>query len=500
MADYDVVVIGAGCGGLTAGALLARQGRSVLVLEQGELLGGCCSTFQREGFHFDVGASIVEVIHGIEEAFRMLGTTFQQEVELVTCDPVLSSILDDGTRVNYPLSSEGTAETISRIDPRDGEGWRRFAETFSEFLRITTRGGFFTSPANTGADMLRIFRRMPALLKYGPFFTSSYEDILKRFFRNPRVLSTMAFQSWYLGLPPGLAPGVFALLPYSEHEGVYYPRGGMIAIPQALKRCGEKFGMEVRMNSRVSKVLVRGGRACGVALADGEEITSRVVVSNINAKTLYLEMIGEEHLPWLARRGVRSYQYSISVPMLYLGLDYPPPLEAHHSMIAVTMEEMNDYWWNRHLKGLLPERQFGLICWPTRSDPSLAPEGKHALNVIFIGPYQLKGSDWDREKGRFIEESIDYLQGTCMPELRDHVVFADLASPLDFERRLLLPQGAIYDLQEDITNQTVLRPSARSKSVKGLYLAGSSTHPGGGVPAVVASGIIAADLVDRYES
>jgi len=117
MADYDAIVIGAGCGGITAGSLLAKQGRKVLVLEQSGRVGGCCSTFEKEGYHFDVGASIVEVIHPIEKAFETLGTTFQEEVDLVLCDPIYSYIFEDGSRVNYPLSLEGTAEVISRSRP-----------------------------------------------------------------------------------------------------------------------------------------------------------------------------------------------------------------------------------------------------------------------------------------------------------------------------------------------------------------------------------------------
>jgi phytoene desaturase len=273
----------------------------------------------------------------------------------------------------------------------------------------------------------------------------------------------------------------------------------MIQIPMALLKCGMRVGLELRVDSRVGRVLVSGGRVAGVALADGTEITAPIVVSDINAKTLYLDLVGERHMPWLARAGIKSYEYSKSVPMVYVGLDYEPPLEAHHSVIAVSAEEMSDYWYNNVSKGILPEKEFGLICWPTRSDPGLAPDGHHVLNLIPEGFYDLAGTDWDREKEGFLERTIDYLSGFAIPGLKDHVVVSDCSTPLDFERRLLLPRGAIYDLQQDITSQTVFRPSARSRSVKGLYLSGNSTHPGGGVPTTIASGIIAAALIDRYE-
>ena len=135
---------------------------------------------------------------------------------------------------------------------------------------------------------------------------------------------------------PALVPGPYAMVPYTEHVGIYYPRGGMIKIPEALQRCGERHGMEVRFNTRVEQVMVRGGRAEGVVLADGSQVSSKLVVSDINARTLYLKMIGEQHLPSMAVRGLRSYAYSISVPMVYVGLDYEPPLDGHHSVIAAS--------------------------------------------------------------------------------------------------------------------------------------------------------------------
>jgi phytoene desaturase len=159
---------------------------------------------------------------------------------------------------------------------------------------------------------------------------------------------------------------------------------------------------------------------------------------------------------------------------------------------------MNDYWWNRHLKGLLPEEQFGLVCWSTKSDSSLAPQGCHVLNIIFMGPSRLSGTDWDKEKQPFLERSIDYLAAKALPDLADHVKLAEIITPLDYERGLLHPGGAIYGLQQDVTNQIVFRPNSRSRSIKGLYLAGASTHPGGGVPAVIGSGIVAAGQVDDY--
>ena len=497
MADYDVIVIGAGCGGLTAAALLAKSGRKVLVLEQSDRVGGCCSTYERSGYRFDVGATILEIIRPFELAFERLGTIFQEEVELEPCDPVYSVIFEDGSRLTYPSSVEAKAEIISRVSPEDGRGWLEYAAYFRDFMR-TALGGFFVSPANNLLDMTRILLKDPHLLKFLPLFGKSFEEIVRNHFKNERVQDSLSYQGFFCGQPPALAPGIFAFLSYSEHEGVWYPKGGMIAVPEALRRCGERFGLEVQLNREVGKVLVRGRRVEGVILADGTEVTSPVVVSNINARRLYLEKIGEEHLPWLARYGIRSYRYSVSAPMINVGLDWRPPLDAHHTIVTASMKKLNEYWFGGMREGRLPDETFGLVCFPTLSDPCMAPEGHHVLNIVLAGPYRIKEIDWDRDKVAYAERQLELLSERAIPGLADHVKVMDVSTPRDFERRLLTPEGAILGLDMDLPSSTVFRPAARSKCIKGLYLAGASTHPGGGVPSVISSGVIAADLVERY--
>jgi phytoene desaturase len=498
MADYDVIVIGGGNGGVSAGALLAKQGRKVLLLEQSPAIGGCCSTFEKDGYKFDVGASIVEVIKPIEMAFAKLGTTFQQEVDLIECDPVMSIIDRDGSRMTLPKSIDATAQIISAIAPDDGRRWYQFVELMREFTDVALEA-FFPVAADTLADMAKMFAKHPKFFKFLPLFAKSYQDVMEYYFKDERIRKAMGYQSLYFGHPPALIPGMFALIPYTEHRGVYYPRGGMIQIPEAFRRCGEKLGMQVKFNARVKKVKIRNRRVEGVMLADGTEITAKVVVSNINAKTLYLDLIGAEHLPALVKTGIRSYQYSKGVPMIYVGLDYTPPLDSHHSLIAVTPQGVNDYWFNHVEKGILPEKNFGLICWPTHADKSLAPEGHHVLNLIPEGFYRLSGTTWDEEKPRFIERTLQALDKFAIPGLMEHIKVIECTSPLDFERRLLLPEGSIYALQQDLTASAVFRPNARSRAIKGLYLTGSSTHPGGGVPTTIASGLIASNLIAQYE-
>ena len=499
MNDYDVIVIGAGCGGLASGALLAHQGRRVLVLEQSERIGGCCSTFEQQGYKIDLGASIIEFPQVIDWAFKRMGTSFYDEVDLVAVDPTFSAILHDGTKVTYPISLEETAKEIARIAPEDIKGWERYSKTISGFLDAALKG-FFLSPANTLMDVVKMFARTPALLKYNSLFFGSYEGVMRKYFKNEKVLESFSFHSFYAGLPPALLPGHYAMIPFAAHGGIYYSKGGMIGVPKGFQKCGEKAGMKVKLNTAVEKILIEKKKIKGVRLEDGTEITADIVVSNINSKKMYTEMVGEEHLPWLARVGLKSYTYSMATPMLYLCLDYEPPLSDHHTLMTLPMGKINDYWFEKYMKGSFPAEQFGILSWTTRSDPSLAPKGHHIVAVTLApGVYNLKGTTWDKEKPALKDSIIKYLARTYLPGLEKHIVLAELSTPVDFERRLRSPEGAIYALRQDLPHSMMFRPAARSPHVKGLYLVGASTHPGGGIPTVTASGMIAADLIEKYE-
>jgi phytoene desaturase len=161
---------------------------------------------------------------------------------------------------------------------------------------------------------------------------------------------------------------------------------------------------------------------------------------------------------------------------------------------------MNKYWWNEYEQGRYPDKQWGIISWTTHSDPGLAPAG-HNVVILTLGPgpFKLEGTTWEKEKQGLMERIIKYYSKRYVPGLEEHVKVAEFSTPADFEKRLLSPEGAIYALRQDVPHSIVFRPAAKSKSFKGLYLVGASTHPGGGVPVVTASAMNAADLIEKYE-
>lgn len=496
MADYDAIVIGAGLGGLTTAALLAKNGFKALILEQSDIIGGCCSTYETQGYKFDVGASIVEILHPMERFFELMGKKREDYIELVPCDPIYSFITPDGQRFSYPTDIEETTRVIQSIAPEDVEGWKRFSGLgFSMIDKMMD--AMMLSPMKTLPEAMSMVIKNPDAMRFLPLLMRTHQGVTRKYYKNPIIQSSVAFQSYFAGAPPEIGSGIFGFIALTEHMGIYYPRGGMISIPEGMKQAGEDYGLEVRTGQKVEKILVRDRTAQGVLLEDGTEITSKMVVSNVNAKVAYLKMVGPENLPKWAVKAIDSYSHSMPCPMIYVGLDTKPDLEAHHTIVTGSIETMNDVWNNYYKRDLIPSSAMSLVCWPSEADPSLAPDGHHVLNFLCNAPapYAPLGDNWDRIKDWYREEAIKSLERHVLPGIRDHITYMEVSTPLDFERRLLSPQGSIYGLFSDMTSLALFRPHARSRAIKNLYLTGSSTHLGGGVPTTIASGIITSSYI-----
>jgi phytoene desaturase len=491
MADYDVITVGAGLGGLSTAALLAKEGFKTLVLEQSDIIGGCCSTFETEGYKFDVGASIVEILQPMDRFFELMGKKREDYIELIPCDPIYSFITPDGQRFSYPTDIDETTRVIEKIAPEDVEGWKRFCDVALDKMD-EMMDSMMLAPMNTMGEAMSMTMKNPNVMKFMPLLLRTHQAVTRSYYKNPIIQASVAFQSYFAGAPPEIGSGIFGFIALTEHLGIFYPRGGMIAIPEAMMKAGQEQGLEVRTGQKVEKILVDGGAVRGVLLEDGTEITSKVVVSNVNAKVAYLKMIGTDNLPSWAVKAIDSYRHSMPCPMIYVGLDTKPDLEAHHTVVTGSIDMMNEVWNDYYTKDLIPNSAMSLVCWPTEADPSLAPEGHHVLNFMCNAPapYAPVGDNWDRIKDWYKEESLKNLEKAVLPGVRDHITYLEVSTPLDFERRLLSPQGSIYGLFSDMTSLAMFRPNARSRAVKNLYLAGSSTHLGGGVPVTIASGVI----------
>ena len=492
--DYDAIVIGAGLGGIACAGILAKNGMKTIIFENADIVGGCCSTFEDHGYKFDTGASVVEFVETYHAVFERLGRKTADYIDFIPCDPLYSFRTYDGEYIEIPKDVDAMGKVIEKYSKRDAKNWFKYAKFWQE-MKVKGMNKYLHADMQSWKSLWNMFAADLSMMKFMPAFMTTYEFCIKRWFSHPRVMETMGFQSYWVGLPPRLCPGIYAAITYTEHDGIYYPKGGMGAIPEGLMKVAKEHGAQLKLKTQVTKVLIKNGRACGVELKDGTKLSAKLVVANVNAKKLYLEMIGEEYLTKVVAKGCKSYKLSIPMPMVYLGIKGKVPLKAHHTLPLGRFESYNKTWDDFLTKGKFLDEPLCLISWPSETDPSLAPKGQHVLNIGVGGPYKLAEGNWDTRREEFLEKTIDLVHNTVWPGIRDQIVYKNISTPFDFERRLLSPEGAVYALQNDIASTMVFRPSNKSKSIKGLYLVGASTHPGGGTPMVTASGGITADLI-----
>lgn len=504
---YDVIVIGSGIGGLTCADLLSVRGRKVLLLERSERLGGCCASYDMDGHKFDVGAIFVLYKELYDRFFEMMGLSLEKYLHMELLDPVYDMRFNDGSSMLLPMDPVETADVIAGFAPGDREGWLGFCREmkkvwdaakvmvdrpFPPLEMFGTAGHLMKTAAS-----IKLMRALPAILRV---VTSTQDAVNRRYLRDRRALTVVSFENLFAGIPADRINGIFAVMSYLSHEGYWYPRGGMGAIPEAMARIAAENGAEIRTGSQVIRILVESGRAVGVEMEDGEIVRARVVLSNASAIPTYLDLVGREHLPDRFARSIESYTLSIPAPMVYFGLkEKPEEIRCHFTVMVPPPEQLNAYWDEYYAQGLMPpmgDLPQGMVC-PSVTDPALAPPGKFSLGLLTCGPYRLKYHTWDEYKPSFIEESVSHIERAVIPGFKKMVQSSDMRTPVDFERELLLPEGSIYGLEMSIPNLGPFRPSWRSPVIDNLYLAGASTNPGGGVPLVMLSGINASACIAR---
>ena len=493
--DYDAIVIGAGLGGLAAAGMLAHRGLRTAIFEQAPRIGGCCGSVRHGDYQFDVGATVVLFLHVIEQYFEATGRSMADYLEFLPIEPLIQVVDQDGRRFEIPTSPEKTGRIFAGFSAEDGEGWRRFSHA-AETGMAQAMTALFTTPMQTFADAREISRRFPSMSGDRGYMLKSFESTLRSFFRSESILGALSLGSYSVGLPPALAPGYAAFLSYSEHQGSYYPRGGMKAIPEGIARAFAEDGGEVHLESPVAGILTEGRRALGVRLADGRELRSRVVIGDLNAQVIYGRLLPREVLPRWARLAVRSLPLSQSSAMLLLGLEGGQGFGGHHTLFTTGLESMNRIWFDDYERGRPSRGGYLLASMPSATDASLSPRGHHVVHLHTLAPYALAGGRrWDDIREAEAERMLDFLERDFGVQLRDRIRFMRLSTPIDLERDVGLHRGAVYGLENSLFSTAMFRPRMRSAVIDKLYLAGSSVHLGGGIPPCLGSGMIAADMV-----
>jgi prolycopene isomerase len=481
--SYDVIVIGAGIGGLSAAALLAKEGRSVCVLEQADAPGGYLHAFQRGPYTWDPAVHVFPQGGDGELPDAVLRyLEVRDRCRMIPFEHNYTAVFPELT-VDTPFGLEPFIEAHQTLFPDEAGAIERFVR-----LCRSVHQQAHELPPRIGLDRLAsVAGHFPELFKY---VRATVDEVVEEHFADPR-LKGVAGAIWpYPGAPPSrLSFVTFATTLSVYLDGGYYCEGSFQSLVDAFVAALEMNGGEIRCESLVKTITVEDGRAAGVVLDDGAELRAPAIVSNADAKATFEAMVGAEHLPKAFLRRLRRMTPSLSAVLLFCAI--PRELVPEGSPHEIFRHRHFDHERiHQDIRAGRPGGTWASI--PTSLDPSLAPPGEHALILSSMAAYDI-GRPWEQEIERFAEELIDDFE-PVFPGLRDSIGFREAATPVTMERFCLNQAGAAY-AWENTPTQTGGKRSPHVTPLEGLYLSGHWTQPGSGSLRALVSGVHTAQLV-----
>jgi phytoene desaturase len=472
-----VVVIGAGLGGLAAAIRLRHRGFRVTLLERHAHPGGRCGLWESEGFRFDTGPTLLLMVDYLRALFAEVGRPMEQYLELRQLDPNYRVHYADGTTLDVTSRLNAVLEGLERIEPGVTPRFLRFLSETARLYRIGL-DGFVDRNVHRRGDFFSL-RQAGLLLRARGM--ERLQRMVGRYFRSEKLRHTFSFQSLYLGLSPFDSPAIYSLLPYTEVAGgLYFPMGGMHAMPRALARLAEELGVRIEYGRDVRALETAAGRVRAVRLADGTRVAADLVLANADLPYVYESLLGEPY-PRIER-----FAFSCSAFLLYLGVNRRYPELTHHALVVprdlkATCDDI--------FAGRIPADPAYYVCNPSKTDPGLAPPGSENVYVLVPVPSQTPGReiDWSVEGPRLEAAMLERLERFGLTDLRRHIVTRRRFTPADFTGEFSATRGEAFGLAHGIDQVGWFRPHNRHRTLENLYFVGQSTHPGCGIPMVLIS-------------
>ena len=474
------LVVGAGFGGLAAAIRLSAMGYRVQVLEKLDGPGGRAYVRRQDGFTFDGGPTIITVPFLFEELWGLCGRKLSDDIDLRLMDPFYRVRFDDGTHFDYSGDPERMRAEVARVSPDDVAGFDQFVAEADLCYQL----GFEALGCKAFDSIFDLLAALPSMARMRAWRTM--HGLVASYFKHPKLRMAMSLQTLLIGGNPFSVTGVYSLINALERRyGVYSAMGGTGAIVQGMVNLLQARGVPLRCNAEVKRIMVEDGRATGVQLATGEQLSADIVVCNSDTAWTYRNLVAPEHRRHWTDQRIERGRYSMSLFVWYFGTDRQYTDVPHHTMVLGPRYEglLTDIFRHHRLAD-----DFSLYLHrPSATDPSVAPSGCDTFYVLSPVPHLQSGTDWAQQAEPYRQAVCRRLEETLLPGLSQHVISSHVMTPQNFQDDLLSFKGAAFGLEPLLLQSAWFRPHNRSEDVENLFMVGASTHPGAGVPGVLMS-------------
>jgi len=487
MTEKKVVVIGGGFGGLSAAAFLGKKGFDVEVVEKNHHVGGRASVLEEDGYRFDMGPSWYLMPDIFDRFFEKFDAKSEDYYSLTRLDPNYRIFFKDGDRMDVPADPQEASELFETYEEGAGEAFQRYLDKSEETYEIGMNEFVLADRNNfrdyVSLDVLRNARGISLIKKM--------QGHVEEYFESNKLQQVMQYTLVFLGGSPKNTPALYNLMSHVDFNmGVYYPDGGIYSVIEGIKELAEENGVEFSTNEEVKGINRVEGK--NLVTTEDRTIECEAVVSNADYAFTETELLADEHTTY-DEDYWDSRTYAPSAFLIYLGVEGELESLDHHSLVLP--ED-----WDQHFDKIfdepsIPENPAYYVCNPSKTDDTVAPEGKSAMFILVPIAAELELDEKDREK--FRELVLDDLAEQTGEDIRDRIDYEKVFAGEEFKKRYNSYNGTALGIAHTLRQTSVFRPKQRSKNMEGLYYTGQYTNPGIGMPMCLISGEHVAEKVEE---
>jgi phytoene desaturase len=485
-----IIVIGGGVAGLASAATLARDGYEVDLFDKNSGPGGRATIMRKEGFTFDMGPSWYWMPQVFEDFFSSMGSSVSDHYELERLDPSYKVFFGPDEVIDMPADWETLKEVFESIEIGASVQLERYMKEAAYKYKVGMEE-FVWKPGKSVMEFAH-WKVLKSVFRLDMF--TSVQKHVGKYFKDRRLRQIMEFPVLFLGAAPSDTPALYSLMNYADLKlGTWYPKGGMYEISKAMASVAEESGARLHFNAEVEKILTEDHRASGVQLKGGETHLADGMIGGADYHHIDQVLLPKEHRQYSPKYWDRRKMAPSSL-LFYLGIDSTIPKLRHHNLFFD--EDFDQHAHIIYKTKQWPDKPLFYACCPSKTDPSVAPEGKENLFLLIPLPPDLK--DNEERSEQLFDFMMDKLASYTGFEVRDHIQYKKSFAMKDFKSAYHSFKGNAYGLANTLDQTAIFKPAMHHKSLKNLLFSGQLTNPGPGLPPSIISGRLAAAELSDY--